>query len=162
LHYSRAEDKPADKAAPSANLLNLPAALKATPGCLGIELAQTQGGKRVIFAWFENKKAALKWYYSGIHQKAMHQAFPTFVADEPLQDVPDNAGPILAIASITPSAKPLSKVIGMPFSQIAIELYQPLPGGISLGGRFTPEAVKMPKMRTTTVKDLEAKAKASQ
>jgi quinol monooxygenase YgiN len=158
-HVSRAEDKPADKSAPGANLLNLPAALKATPGCLGIELARTQGGKNVIFAWFENKKAALKWYYSGVHQKAMHQAFPNAVVEEPMQNVPDDAGPILAIASITPAAKPLSKDIGMAFSQIAIELYQPLPGGAALGGRFAPASVKVPKMHLYSPGDTEGKEK---
>jgi hypothetical protein len=38
--------------------------LKATPGVLGVDAAQTMSGKQVIFAWFENKKAALNWYYS--------------------------------------------------------------------------------------------------
>ena len=34
-------------------------------------LATTASGKMVIFAWFENKKAALAWYYSDVHQKLM-------------------------------------------------------------------------------------------
>src|SRR5262245_24256612 len=51
---------------------DLVAGLKATPGCLGVELARTQSGKQAIFAWFENKQAALKWYYSTTHQTAMH------------------------------------------------------------------------------------------
>jgi hypothetical protein len=159
LRSSLAEDKPADKSPPAGGLLNLPAAIKASPGCLGVELARTAGGKQVIFAWFENKKAALKWYWSNTHQKLMHQGFPNVEADEPMADVPDNAGPILAIASITPSSKPLSKDIGLPFSQIAIELYQPLPGGVSLGGRFAPQGVKIPKMREYTAKDVQAKVK---
>jgi hypothetical protein len=162
LRSSWAEDKPGDKSAPAGGLVNLPAALKASPGCVGVEVARTMNGKNVIFAWFENKKAALKWFWSNTHQKLMRQGFPNVQADDPMPDVPDNAGPILAIASITPAAKPLSKDIGMPFSQIAIELYQPLPGGVSLGGRFTPEAVKVPKMREYTLKDVEAKAKEKQ
>ena len=40
-------------------LAGLTAALKATPGCLGIGTAMTESGKQVIFAWFENKQAAL-------------------------------------------------------------------------------------------------------
>jgi hypothetical protein len=159
LRSSWAEDKPAEQSPPAGGLLNLPAALKASPGCLGVELARTAGGKQVIFAWFENKKAALKWFWSNAHQKAMHQGFPNLEADEPLADVPDNAGPILAVASMTLAAKPLSKEIGIPFSQIAIELYQPLPGGVSLGGRFAPQGVKVPKMREYTVKDVQAKVK---
>ncbi|MDT4898958.1 MAG: hypothetical protein QOH25_4035 [Acidobacteriota bacterium] len=37
---------------------DLVAGLKATPGCLGVETARTDSGKSVIFAWFEDKKAA--------------------------------------------------------------------------------------------------------
>jgi len=51
-------------------------ALKATPGCLGVETAHTPGGKRVIFAWFESKKALVDWYHGDVHQKAMKSAFP--------------------------------------------------------------------------------------
>src|SRR5438046_2328865 len=42
-------------------------ALKAAPGCLGVEAARTQSGKNVVFAWFENKQAVLNWYYSDVH-----------------------------------------------------------------------------------------------
>ena len=34
--------------------------------------------------------------------------------------------------------------VQMPVSQIAIELYAPLPGGLAAGGRFAPSAVKVP------------------
>ena len=30
---------------------------------------------------------------------------------------------------------------------IGIELYGPLPGGVAVGGRFAPEAVKVPGLR---------------
>jgi hypothetical protein len=36
----------------------------------------------------------------------------------------------------------------MPISQIAIELYKPLPGGLFLGGRFAPDGVKVDGMRS--------------
>ena len=59
----------AQTAAPPANpLMALPELVKASPGCLGVETAMTNSGKMVIFAWFENKKAALAWYYSQPHQ----------------------------------------------------------------------------------------------
>jgi hypothetical protein len=126
---------------------DLVAGLKATPGCLGVETARTESGKNVIFAWFEDKKAALKWYYSGMHQGAMKGFFPGHKADTPLKNVPDESGPILAIASITMSDKPLYKESTLPISQIAIELYQPVSGGIFLGGRFAPDSLKVPGMR---------------
>ena len=126
---------------------DLVAGLKATPGCLGVETARTDSGKSVIFAWFEDKKAALKWYYSGMHQGAMKGFFPDHKAGTPLKDVPDESGPILAIASITMTDKPLYKESTLPISQIAIELYQPVSGGIFLGGRFAPDSLKVPGMR---------------
>src|SRR5215471_15109999 len=112
---------------------DLVAAVKASPGCLGVETARTAGGKQVIFAWFENKKSLLDWYYSPVHQQLMTQFFPTATGHTP----------ILAVASLTMSDKPPSAITSMPVSQIAIELYQPLPGGIALGGRFAPSTLKV-------------------
>ena len=43
----------------------------ASPGCLGVEVAKTASGKSVIFAWFEDKKAALAWYKNDVHQESM-------------------------------------------------------------------------------------------
>src|SRR5436190_16150279 len=76
-------------------------ALKATPGCLGVETAHTPGGKRVIFAWFESKKALVDWYHGDVHQKAMKTAFPDLRFDrQPLPDLAEDSGPILAIVSV--------------------------------------------------------------
>jgi hypothetical protein len=120
-------------------------ALKASPGCLGVETAKTESGKLVVFAWFEDKKAALKWYYSDAHQEVMKKVFPNAKRQrKPLADVPDDSGPILAIASVTLSGPP-SKEKPLPFKQIAIELYQPITGGLSIGGRFAPDKLKVPK-----------------
>ena len=44
--------------APGAGFPNVVDAVKAAPGCLGVETAQTASGKRVIFAWFESKKGS--------------------------------------------------------------------------------------------------------
>ena len=118
--------------------------LKAAPGCLGVETARTATGKQVIFAWFENKKALLDWYYSPVHQQLMSQFFPAAPARTPMPDVPDNGQPILAIASLTMADHQVSGITSLPISQIAIELYQPLPGGVALGGRFAPTAMKVP------------------
>ena len=127
-------------------LPDLVAALKATPGCLGVETAKTASGKAVIFAWFEDKKAALKWYYSDTHQEIMKKFFPGRKFKKPLANVPDDSGPLMAIASITLADKP-SKENPSPLKQIAIELYQPISGGISVGGRFAPDKLKVPKPR---------------
>ncbi len=127
--------------------------LQGTDGCLGVETAQTRGGKRVIFAWFEDKAATKRWYYSETHQGMIDM----FVAEDagytdrkPLEHVADDSGPIMVVASITPSAEPQFADLELPISQIAIELYEALPGGAHVGGRFAPAAVKVAGMRDYT------------
>jgi hypothetical protein len=142
---------PADKEKKPA-LPNLIPALKATPGCLGVETARTSSGKQVIFAWFENRRAVLKWYYSDAHQDAMKSFFPGFESRKPLKEVPEDSGPIMVIASITMAKQAQFKETPAPISQIAIELYQPLAGGAALGGRFAPATVKVPNLRDYTPK----------
>ena len=132
-------------------LMALPEAIKATPGCLGVETAQTSSGKMVIFAWFENKKAALAWYYSQTHQMLVKMGGGAARPRGPMADVPDDGKPIMAIASIV-LARPQDGIPqkGLPpVSQIAIELYTPLPGGLALGGRFAPMSVNVPGLLYT-------------
>lgn len=122
---------------------DLAAGLRATEGVLGVEVARTSSGKNVIFAWFEDKAAAKRWYYSDMHRGVM-EAFANMApeAAEPLADVPDGV-PVLCIASVTPATADRPGADGSPFSQIAIELYTTLPGGIALGGSFSPAALKV-------------------
>src|SRR5215467_11919197 len=131
-------------------LPDLIGALKATPGVLGVEAARTQSGKQAIFAWFENKKAALTWYYSDTHRTLVMQfAGGNTRPGEPLAGVPDDGRPILAIASLTMPDSAAPKNAGdlrSSVTQIAIELYAPLPGGLAVGGRFAPSTVKVPGM----------------
>jgi hypothetical protein len=146
---ARAEDPP-----PKSNDSGFPdlvGALKETPGCLGVETARTASGKQVIFAWFEDKKAALAWYHSDTHRAVMRQFFKDFKREgKPLASVPDDSGPIMAVASITLEGKPTADKL--PFKQISIELYQPLGGGISIGGRFAPEKMKIPEKKDRPAK----------
>jgi hypothetical protein len=149
----------------------LVAALKASPGCLGVDLGMMKSGKLSIFAWFENKKAVLDWYYGDAHQSAMGPMAAGIEASQraraksppksgapagasagaaaaeskhvPLEFVPDGTGPILCVATITPSEKPEIPGFPMPIRQISIELYQPLPGGVSIGGTFAPDSMKL-------------------
>src|SRR2546426_6431240 len=116
--------------------------LKAVPGCLGVETARTASGKNVIFAWFEDKKAVLNWYYSDTHQHAMRMLVGDQKPDPPLQGVPDDIGPILVIASVTMSDKPKFEGVSMPLSQISIEVYKPVTGGIFLRSRSAPAGLK--------------------
>jgi hypothetical protein len=117
--------------------------LKKTPGVLGVDAARTMSGKYVIFAWFENKKAVVDWYYSPTHMGVMKAFAGPGPYRKPLEHVKDDKTPILVIASLTMAEKPKFAEIKLPVSQIAIELYQPTPGGAALGGRFAPQTVKV-------------------
>jgi hypothetical protein len=135
----------------AAGLPDLVGALKASPGCLGVELAQTRSGKNVIFAWFEDKKATLRWYHCEAHQQVMERLFPD--RDEgqyhqPLADIPADIGPIMTVTSLTMSDRSHFQETTLPISQISIELYTPISGGVSLGGRFAPDSLKIPKMHS--------------
>lgn len=148
------------------------AELKATKGCLGVETAFTSSRKSVIFAWFEDKAATLRWYESDYHQTmmmGMQEAnapasgdaasdaasdatsdTPPSVERTPLEHVPDDV-PVLCIATITPSMKPAIPGFPMPISQVSIELYTPLPGGLALNGKFAPAALKVRDMVEATL-----------
>jgi hypothetical protein len=138
----------AQSAPPSAaGLPDLIGPLKATPGVLGVDAAQTLSGKQVIFAWFENKQAVMNWYNSDVHRRLMN-GFSSGGRrpDGPLAGIKDDSGPILAIASITMDMAALKNGGDMKTAttQIAIELYAPLPGGIAAGGRFAPSTLPVP------------------
>ncbi len=124
--------------------------LKATEGCLGTDLAQAQSGKNIIFAWFENKEAVVRWYNSPTHQGIMRGATNGITQGKPLAHVPDGTGPIMVIATITFTDAPKFEAVRMPISQISIELFEPLPGGAHLGGRLSPEKFKVEHMRDYT------------
>jgi hypothetical protein len=88
----------------------------------------------------------MRWYNSEMHQQLVKMAGPPDPSHVPLAGIADDSGPILAIASLTVSNQP-PKGSPLPVSQIAIELYQPLPGGVFVGGRFAPSSVKVPGLR---------------
>jgi hypothetical protein len=122
-------------------------AVQASPGCLGVQLGRTENGTNVIFAWFGSKQALVTWYKSDFHQWAMKTTFPNQTFDrEPLPDVPENSGPILALVTLKLAETPLPS-LPIPIETIGIELYTPLPDGIAVGGRFAPQSVRVPGMR---------------
>ena len=73
----------------------------------------------------------------------MKQFFPDGAFGAPMRHDPDDSGPNMAIASITMADAAQLRQSNQPISQIAIELYKPLSGGIYLGGRFAPDGVKV-------------------
>ena len=134
----------------SIDLPDLVTGLQSVSGCLGVETARTSSGKEVIFAWFADKAAVLRWYDSKVHQATMRGAFPDFEPSGPLKLVDDDVGPIMAIASLTMGQPKPGEGGGMPISQISIELYSPLPGGLHFGGRFAPDDLHVEGMRDYT------------
>lgn len=123
--------------------------LKATEGCLGVETAGTAGGKNLIMAWFEDAEAARRWYNSPVHMR-MVGMFGGEPKEKALEHVADDT-PVLVIASLT-MAEGDARIPGspMPISQIAIELYTPLPGGAFVNGRLAPEALHVEHMTDHT------------
>jgi len=85
-----------------------------------------------------------------MHRGVQRAFFPDQEFGTPLEGVPDDIGPVLAIASITMSTKSELEATSLPISQIAIELYTPLTGGLFLGGRFAPDALEVPNLRDYT------------
>jgi len=145
---STAAASPAFPQTPQPGFAALLEAARAHPGCLGIDTGQTASGKRVIFAWFEDKAALVSWYKSEAHQRAMKVAFPNLTFNrEPLPDTPDNSGQILAIVSLKLNESPSPDGARLPIGTIGIELYTPLPGGVAVGGRFAPKSVRVPALR---------------
>lgn len=122
-------------------------ALRESPGCLGVDSGTMESGKEAIFAWFENKKAVLTWYHSPTHQGLAGAMFGGRRGHEPLAKIAEDSGPLLVIASLTPSDRPRLRGVPMPISQIAIEVYQPMPAGLSINGAFTPAKVPVPGRR---------------
>ena len=126
--------------------------LRAAPGCLGVETGQTAGGRRVIFAWFDGKKSLVDWYHSDVHQRAMHSVFPNQRFDrEPLPDLAEDTGPILTIVSVKFADAPAPGASAPAITSIGIELYGSLPGGVAVGGRFAPDAVKVRGLREVDI-----------
>jgi hypothetical protein len=128
------------------NLGGLLPALESSPGCLGVAALQMGSGKLAIVAYFKDKKACLDWYYGVAHQRMMLAMPPP--TRKPLEDVKDENAPVIVIASLTPTDQP-NPELGMPLSQIAVELYTPAKGGFARGGNFLPPPAA-PKTAPTT------------
>ena len=78
----------------------------------------------------------------------MKTVFPNLTVDrQPLPDLADDSGPILAIVSVKFADGPKPEAAVPPISSIGIELYGPLPGGVAVGGRFAPAALKVRGLR---------------
>lgn len=122
--------------------------LKETPGIIDVKVAVIDGKKQTIFAWFKNKAGVDAWYNSPMHRGAMAKFFPKMKGGaHSLTGFADEKAPVLVVASVTPSDKPHIEGSQLAVSQIAIEMYTPVPGGIVFGGGFGPDALDVPGIR---------------
>lgn len=145
------EGGPEDKGGMGAGMamgMKMIAGLKASEGCLGVEMGRMMSGKMSIFAWFENKAAVKDWYYGVAHERLLDDVMPAdkTLNHEPLAFVEDETIPILVVATMTFAEEPKFEAIKMPISQVSVELFAALPGGAQLGGRLSPEAFVVPHM----------------
>ena len=120
--------------------------IKATEGALDALAFQLPDGRFAIIAWFENKSAAMRWYHNPIHRQLMGGLNAGDAAEEPMAHI-DEETPIMVLASITPAEPGVDYGLGMPFKQIAIELFTSLPGGAEVNGRLSPDAFPVEHMR---------------
>ncbi|MBC8065547.1 MAG: hypothetical protein H7Y17_11995 [Chlorobia bacterium] len=125
---------------------DLMSGLKATPGCMEVKNSTFNGGKQLaIYAWFKNKAAVNAWYHSPMHRDAMKRFFPKLPGKPAsLDDFKDEKAPLLVVATVTPSEKPTIDGSPLAVSQIAIEIYTPVPGGVAFGGSFGPKDMDVP------------------
>ena len=129
------------------------AGLKQTEGCLGVDSAQTSSGKNVIMAWFEDAEAVRRYYNHPTHIAMMRMLGTDPAAHKPLEHVAEGI-PVLVMASLTMSQE--NKIAGapIPISQIAIELYAPLPGGAQVNGRMAPDDFPVEHMDNYTEEEI--------
>lgn len=157
-----ADNKPADRPSASANgkarnpgaaFDGVLAALKNSPGCYGIETAQTSSGKQVVFAWFKDREAVIDWYYSDAHQQLMGMLGDDAVTTDPLQGVAEGEGPLMCVAAVTwkkpsDSSKPAAEggdyQPQIPISQISVEVFKPVTAAKAFNGAFSPAEALLP------------------
>ena len=115
-------------------------AIKSVEGCLGVTTGDLSENRNAIFAFFENKEAAMRWYNHPMHQqlRGMMGEGAAPAGHVPMKDVPDGV-PVLAVAAISFAGEPAMPGSQIPFSSISIELYTPASGGLRINGGFAPD-----------------------
>jgi len=138
--------EPAKSTQSVADFPDLVGGLKATPGCMAVRTSAFENGKQLaIFAWFKNKAAVNAWYNSPMHRGAMKRFFPGMQGGTTaLEGFKDEKSPLLVVATVSPAEKPMLESTKLAISQIAIEIYTPVPGGLTIGGGFGPNEMDVP------------------
>ena len=135
----------AEARAASAQLLEEIASVE---GAYAVKSARVHDGTELIFAWFEDRAAVLRWFEHPYHRKLLRDAGrpEDGVA---AQHFGDDVGPILVLASVAYPAERGSihasmfddPVAGRP-SRFSVEYYVPLAGGAYMVEPFAPPGVQ--------------------
>ncbi|MFG0305177.1 MAG: antibiotic biosynthesis monooxygenase family protein [Phycisphaerales bacterium JB040] len=123
-------------------------ALERSEGCLGADRAVFASGRQTVVGWFEDRAALERWYHAPMHRMMMAglDAPPRAEGEPaPMAGVPEGV-PVMVMATVSTGGEPVAPG-RMPFSQISIELYTPLPGGAMINGRLAPEGFPIEGMR---------------
>ncbi|MEQ9616734.1 MAG: hypothetical protein RLN60_01725 [Phycisphaerales bacterium] len=125
-------------------------------GCEKVLFAQTTAGNNTIMAWFTDKAAAKRWYYSETHTSMMGMVGSDPHEGEPMANVPEGV-PVFVMATITPTSPDKSVIPGpMPVSQISIELYTPLDAGAAINGGLMPDSMLPKSFKALDLKEAQA------
>ncbi|MGH2625790.1 MAG: hypothetical protein ACRDHY_03970 [Anaerolineales bacterium] len=108
-------------------------ALRCIPGCLGVELAHSESGRHSILAWFEDKDALVRRYFSSFHKNLQRTYFPDETPGEPLAHVAYPGGPIITIASFTLAHEMDPASLMLSLKEITVDLFSPLSADTLLG-----------------------------
>lgn len=135
----------AEAASASARLLEEIASVE---GCHAVKSARAHDGTELIFAWFENRDAVLRWFEHPYHRKLLRDAGRP-EDNVAAQHFGDDVGPILVLASVAYPAERGAinasmfddPVSGRP-NRFSIEYYVPLAGGAYMVEPFAPPGVK--------------------
>lgn len=135
----------AEAASASARLLEEIASVE---GCYGVKSARVHDGTELIFAWFENRTAVLRWFDHPYHRRLLRDAGRP-EDNTAAEHFGDDVGPILVLASVAyPAGRGAidasmfdDPVSGRP-SRFAIEYYAPLSGGAFMVEPFAPPGVE--------------------
>jgi hypothetical protein len=108
-------------------------ALRAIPGCQGVELAHSESGRHSILAWFEDKEALANWYFSDFHKNLQRTYFPAETPGPFLSGVAYRGGPIVAVASfgLDEDMDPAAPMLSL--RDITVDLFSPLSADTLLG-----------------------------
>ena len=111
-------------------------------GFLGARSAISQDGQQLIsFIWFKNESSLLRWYDQRVRKDLLVPHFPEVATMRPRFVGARGDGPVMAVASITPSLTRPAMGKQVAYEQISFEVYSVAGPPMAIGESFAPTAV---------------------